>query len=78
MRIEEGEDYTPSADFITAGTEVFGDYIDWRAEHPSEDLMTELLTAEFEDETGTTRHLTREETLTYDDPSDRLGRETVG
>jgi cytochrome P450 len=65
MRIEEGEDYTPSADFLTAGTEVFGDYIDWRAEHPSDDLMTELLTAEFEDEKGETRHLTREETLTY-------------
>ena len=29
--------------------------------HPSDDLMTELLTAEFEDETGTTRKLTRDE-----------------
>ena len=50
MRIEEGEDYTPNADFMTAGTEVFADYIDWRVQHPSDDLMTELLTAEFEDE----------------------------
>jgi cytochrome P450 len=33
----------------------FGDYIDWRAEHPSDDLMTELLLVEFEDETGTVR-----------------------
>jgi cytochrome P450 len=65
MRIEEGEEYKPSADFITAGNEVFADYIDWRAEHPSDDLMTELLTAEFEDETGKRRHLTREEILTY-------------
>ena len=32
--------------------ELFDDYIDWRADHPSDDLMTELLTAEFEDETG--------------------------
>ena len=32
--------------------EIFADYIDWRAEHPSDDLMTELLNAEFEDETG--------------------------
>ena len=30
----------------------FADYIDWRAEHPSDDLMTELLNAEFEDETA--------------------------
>ena len=32
--------------------EQFAEYIDWRAEHPSDDLMTELLHAEFEDETG--------------------------
>ena len=31
---------------------MFADYIDWRAEHPSDDLMTQLLNAEFEDETG--------------------------
>ena len=47
------------------GGEMFADYIDWRAEHPSDDLMTELLQAEFEDETGTTRRLTRDEILTY-------------
>src|SRR5262249_36364127 len=41
----------------------FGDYIDWRAQHPSDDLMTELLEAEFEDEKGTTRRLTRDEVL---------------
>ena len=30
----------------------FADYIDWRAEHPSDDLMTELLQAEYEDVDG--------------------------
>ena len=44
---------------------MFAEYVDWRAQHPSDDLMTELLTAEFEDETGMTRRLTREEILTY-------------
>jgi cytochrome P450 len=44
---------------------MYAEYIDWRADHPSDDLMTELLDAEFEDETGTTRRLTREEILTY-------------
>ncbi|MGF7235251.1 MAG: cytochrome P450 [Frankia sp.] len=43
----------------------FAAYIDWRAQHPSNDLMTELLNAELEDETGTTRTLTREEILAY-------------
>jgi cytochrome P450 len=67
MRIEEGQEYTPPADddFMTSGGEMFADYVDWRAQHPSDDLMTELLTAEFEDETGELRRLTREEILTY-------------
>ena len=30
----------------------FAEYIDWRMEHPSDDLMTELLQAEFTDETA--------------------------
>lgn len=45
--------------------EVFRDYLDWRAGHPSDDIMTDLLQAEFDDETGTRRQLTREEILTY-------------
>jgi cytochrome P450 len=69
-RIDEGlrlDDDTevPSGDLALAGSELFSDYIDWRAEHPSDDLMTKLLNAEFEDETGTTRKLTRLEVLTY-------------
>ena len=43
----------------------FADYIDWRAEHPSDDLMTELLNAEYEDTDGTIRTLTRDEILNY-------------
>ena len=27
-------------------------YLDWRAEHPSDDIMTDLLQAEFDNETG--------------------------
>jgi cytochrome P450 len=67
LRIEEGEDYAPPMDddFMVAGGEMFADYVDWRAQHPSDDLMTELLNAEFVDETGTNRRLTREEILTY-------------
>jgi cytochrome P450 len=67
LRIEEGAEYAPPMDddFMVAGGEMFADYVDWRAQHPSDDLMTELLNAEFEDETGTSRRLTREEILTY-------------
>ncbi len=45
--------------------EVFAEFIDWRAEHPSDDIMTDLLNAEFVDETGTLRRLHREELLLY-------------
>jgi cytochrome P450 len=64
MRLPEGDEL-PSGDLAMAGMELFSDYIDWRADHPSDDLMTQLLNAEFEDETGTTRKLTRVEVLTY-------------
>jgi cytochrome P450 len=63
LRLEEGEDDAQmSADL---GGELFSEYVDWRAKHPSDDLMTELMTAEFEDEDGVTRTLSREEVLTY-------------
>ncbi len=45
--------------------QVFGEYLDWRAENPSDDLMTELLRAEYEDADGEKRRLTREEILNY-------------
>ena len=58
MEVEQGAT-------LELGSEMFADYIDWRADHPADDLMTELLHAEFEDETGTIRRLTRDEVLTY-------------
>lgn len=50
---------------LSSSMEQFAEYVDWRAEHPSDDLMTDLLNAEFEDVTGTVRKLTREELLNY-------------
>jgi len=66
LRIDEsGEAEVPSAGVIFEGIEVFGDYIDHRTKHPSDDLMTKLIQAEFEDEHGVTRTLTRDETMMY-------------
>jgi cytochrome P450 len=59
LHLQEGEEMAVPE--ITG--EIFEEYIDWRAKHPSDDLMTQLLNAEFEDETGRTRTLTREEIL---------------
>jgi cytochrome P450 len=55
----------------------FAAYVDWRADHPSDDLMTELITAEFEDETGAVRRLTRQEVLTYVNLLAGAGNETT-
>ena len=57
--------------------EMFSDYIDWRVEHPSDDIMTELLRVEFDDEHGTRRHLTRDELLTYLSVVAGAGNETT-
>ena len=55
----------------------FADYIDWRAEHPSDDLMTQLLQAEFEDPSGTVRNLTRDEILIFVNILAVAGNETT-
>ena len=39
-----------SEDSSIGNPELFADYIDWRRENPSNNLMTELLRAEFEDD----------------------------
>jgi cytochrome P450 len=57
--------------------EFFGEYLEWRAEHPSNDLMSELINAEFEDETGTLRRLSREEILTFVNVLEAAGNETT-
>jgi cytochrome P450 len=55
----------------------FAAYVDWRAENPSDDLMTELLQAEFVDEHGETRRLHRDEVLGYINLIAAAGNETT-
>jgi cytochrome P450 len=65
LRIEE-DGGVPNFDGHTGdGSSHFAEYIDWRADHPSDDLMTELLNADFVDVDGSRRKLTREEILNY-------------
>jgi cytochrome P450 len=56
---------------------IFAEYIDWRAEHPSDDIMSQLLYSEFEDESGERRRLTREELLAYVNIVAAAGNETT-
>ena len=76
LRLAEGT----MPDVSTLGAEqsqAFAEYIDWRYDHPSDDLMTELITAEFEDVNGTRRRLSRDEALGYVNLVAAAGNETT-
>jgi cytochrome P450 len=75
LRTEAGEPMQVKENFVTGA--MFADYVDWRAEHPSDDIMTELLHVEFTDETDTVRTLTRNELLTYLEVLAGAGNETT-
>jgi cytochrome P450 len=75
LRTEAGEPMQVSENFVTGA--MFADYVEWRAEHPSDDIMTELLNVEFTDETNTVRKLTRNELLTYLEVLAGAGNETT-
>ncbi len=55
----------------------FEEYIDWRAQHPSDDLMTELLQATYTDEDGEPRRLSRDEVLGFVNLLAAAGNETT-
>jgi len=75
VRTEPGKPRDYAVQTVTG--EEFAEYIDWRVDHPSDDMMTELINAEFEDETGTVRSLTREEILVYTNLLATAGNETT-
>jgi cytochrome P450 len=56
---------------------MFAEYIEWRATHPSDDLMTELLNAEVDEPDGTRRPLERTEVLAYTAMIAGAGNETT-
>ncbi len=76
LRTEAGQPMDV-ADNASFGSEMFAEYIDWRIDHPSDDLMSDLLQAEFVDEHGETRRLTRDEALLYTTVVAGAGNETT-
>jgi cytochrome P450 len=76
VRTERGGQMEHPGGVITDG-QVFAEFIDWRVEHPADDLTTELLEAEFEDETGTVRRLHRDELLLFMNVVAVAGAETT-
>ena len=74
---ESGASKVDPMDMLSRAEAMFADYIDWRAKNPSDDLMTAMLEAEFEDEHGVTRKLTRTEVLVYVNNVASAGNETT-
>ncbi|BBX95263.1 cytochrome P450 [Mycobacterium lacus] len=76
LTLDEGTFRPVPQDFLEHSYEMFSAYIDWRVEHPSDDLMTQLLNVEFEDG-GVTRRLSRPEVLLYTGMIAGAGNETT-
>lgn len=77
VRTERGAQMTDNPDGpLTDGT-LFAEFVDWRIDHPADDLTTELLNAEFTDEAGVTRKLRREELLMFMNVVAVAGSETT-
>jgi cytochrome P450 len=77
LRNEPGKPLTVTRDRYFSG-KAYADYVKWRAENPSDDLITELLAVEFEDVDGVTRRLTQEELLIFVAVIAGAGVETTG
>jgi len=75
LRTEPGKPM--KAELGVGKNNIFDDYLDWREKNPSDDLMSQLLHAEFKDEKGVTRKLTREEVVTFIDVLAGAGNDTT-
>lgn len=76
MRTEEGKPIEYEGGRLNI-EDSFGEYIDWRAKNPADDVTTELLNVVFTDETGVERKLTREELITFFNVLAGAGNETT-
>jgi len=76
LTLTEGEFGGARADLFEDSEQLFAEYIDWRADHPSDDVMTQLLNAELEED-GASRRLTRTEVLMYTSMVAGAGNETT-
>lgn len=77
LRNEPGQPLPVDKDHYFDG-DMFTEYVAWREKNPSDDLITELLNVEFEDETGATRRLTKQELLIFLAVVAGAGVETTG
>jgi cytochrome P450 len=63
MRTEPGKPLESSG--AGFGGEVYAEYVDYKMKNPADDLMSDLIRAEYQDANGATKTLTRAEILTF-------------
>ena len=77
LRNKPGEPLQVTKDRYFSGN-AYAEYVAWRAQNPSDDLVTELLNLEFEDLSGERRTLSQDELLTFIAVIAGAGVETTG
>jgi len=77
LELDDGGLADVAEDALTSTGSMLEEFIDWRYDHPSDDLMTELVNAEVEEPDGSRRRLTRGEVLTYTGTVVGAGNETT-
>jgi cytochrome P450 len=77
LRNEPGKPLKVTKERYFSG-KAYADYVAWRADNPSDDLVTELLNVEFEDLSGERRKLSQDELLTFIAVIAGAGVETTG
>ncbi len=77
LRNKPGEPLPVSKDNYFNGN-MFREYVEWREQNPSDDLVTELLHVEFKDVSGAVRRLSTDELLVFLGVIANAGTETVG
>ncbi|WP_159235195.1 cytochrome P450 [Mycolicibacterium vanbaalenii] len=77
LNLDRGAPGDVAADMLSRSGSMLEEFIDWRYEHPSDDLMTDLVNAEIEGVDGQRRRLTRAEVLTYAGTVVGAGNETT-
>jgi cytochrome P450 len=79
LELKEGAPPPPDmqARLIEGQMGVISEYIQWRAQNPSDDIITELLRIEFDDLDGSRRKLRNEELLTFVNLIAAAGNETT-
>ncbi|MET0283560.1 MAG: cytochrome P450, partial [Polyangiales bacterium] len=76
LRTEAGKPMDFDVALHTEGAD-YNEYIEWRTKNPSDDMMTELINAEFKDDFGVVRKLERDEILAIVNMVAGAGNETT-